>query len=109
MIEGAEGYVELSGAADMVLEVVSKHSVRKDTIKLPEVYWKAGFNEYWLVDARGATPRFDIFRRTGQGYAAMLAVDGWLTSSVFQRRFQLVQQINPLGKPSFIVNHKDIA
>jgi Uma2 family endonuclease len=58
MIEGADGYTELAGSPDMVLEIVSKHSVRKDTVLMRELYWKADIPEFWLVDARGAEPSF---------------------------------------------------
>ena len=109
MIEGAEGYTELAGTPDMVLEVVSKHSVRKDTVLLRGLYWKAEIPEFWLVDARGAEPRFEILRRGEKDYVAVEPQDGWLTSTVFQRQFQIVKQTNPLGQPQFIVNHKEIA
>jgi hypothetical protein len=43
LLEGARGdYVELVGAPDMVLEVVSNESVRKDTKMLRTLYWEAG-------------------------------------------------------------------
>src|SRR5256885_8764701 len=47
-----EGYLELEGTPDMVLEVVSESSVQKDTKRLRQLYWQAGIREYWLVDAR---------------------------------------------------------
>src|SRR5438105_1116462 len=48
LVEGAqEGYVELQGIADMVLEIVSASSVIKDTATLMELYWQAGVKEYW--------------------------------------------------------------
>ena len=40
----------------MVLEVVSKTSVRKDTVVLPQLYWKSKIPEYWLVDGRPGSP-----------------------------------------------------
>jgi len=104
MIEGAAGIVELLGAPDMTLEVVSKHSVSKDTKKLRELYWKAGVPEYWIVDARGAEPEFQILRHSDAGYLPVEAVDGWTASGVFQRQFQIVKQINPLGQPQFVVH-----
>src|SRR5205823_5267779 len=49
-IEGREaGYVELEGSPNMVLEIVSDRSVFKDTVRLKELYWKAGITEYWLI------------------------------------------------------------
>ena len=43
---------QLSGSADMTLEVVSTTSEAKDTKRLFTLYWKAGVLEYWLVDVR---------------------------------------------------------
>jgi Uma2 family endonuclease len=102
LIEGATGgYVDLEGTPDMVLEIVSPKSVRKDTAVLRDLYWRAGIPEYWLVDARGESPRFDIFRRTARGYVASRRQDGWLKSAVFGRAFQLTRQTDPLGHPLY--------
>ena len=35
------GYLELEGVPDMVLEVVSRSSVRKDTVLMRQAYWRA--------------------------------------------------------------------
>jgi Uma2 family endonuclease len=103
LLEGAEGgYVELVGAPDMVLEVVSAHSVRKDTEVLRRLYWEAEIAEYWLVDARGTSPRFDILRRGGRGYIATRAQQGgWLRSLVFERSFRFNQATDALGHPQY--------
>ena len=45
------GYVEIVGTVDMVLEVVSDSSEKKDNQTLFEAYFEAGVGEYWLVDA----------------------------------------------------------
>jgi Uma2 family endonuclease len=65
LVEGVEGFVELEGTLDMVLEVVSASSVEKDTVVLRELYWQAGIPEYWLVDARGQRLQFEILRAAG--------------------------------------------
>jgi Uma2 family endonuclease len=102
LVEGWEaGHVELEGAPDMVLEVVSASSVQKDTVILRQAYWQAGIREYWLVDARQEPVRFDIFRRTARGYTTARKRDGWLKSAVFGRSFQLTQSINALGHPEY--------
>ena len=46
----------------MVLEVVSRSSVEKDTEVLRAGLRPAGVREYWLVDARAEPLRFDILR-----------------------------------------------
>ncbi|HEX7378125.1 MAG TPA: Uma2 family endonuclease [Pirellulales bacterium] len=49
LVEGEkEGYLELTGSPDMVLEVVSASSLEKDTQTLSELYWQARITEYWL-------------------------------------------------------------
>lgn len=89
-VEGADrGYVEVEGTPDMVLEIVSKTSVRKDTVTLRELYWRAGVREYWLVDAHGESPQFDILRHAAEGYIAAEAQEGWLRSEVLGRKFRL--------------------
>jgi len=106
LVEAEENgdFVELEGTPDMVLEVVSKGSVRKDTVELLDSYWRAGIPEYWLVDARTAPARFDIFRHTAERYVAHEAQDGWLVSEVFGRMFQLSQQADRLGHPLYTLS-----
>ncbi len=98
------GYMELEGTPDMALEIISETSVRKDDEILRDLYWKAGVTEYWLVDARGDSPKFDILRHTPEGYVATPAKDGWVRSEVFGCEFQLVRELDPLGHPEFFVN-----
>jgi Uma2 family endonuclease len=102
LIEGAaQGYVEIEGTPDMVLEIVSASSVHKDTERLRELYWQAGIAEYWLVDARGDAPQFDIFRHESKGYVATRRHNGWLRSRVFDRAFQLSATPDALGNPQY--------
>lgn len=66
-IEGAEtGYTELQGSPDIVLEIVSRSSIQKDTVTLRQAYWEAEIPEYWLVDAREEPIQFDVLRRTAR-------------------------------------------
>lgn len=96
-----EGFVEMEGTPDMVLEIVSQGSVEKDTEVLRELYWKAGIPEYWLVDAREERLLFDILRYTPKGYVAIRKQGGWLKSAVFGKSFKLVRGIDALGHPEF--------
>jgi Uma2 family endonuclease len=101
-VEGAEeGHVELEGTPDMVLEVVSASSVRKDTVLLRDLYWRAGVPEYWLADARRDPPHLDVLRRGRRGYTATRRQAGWLASAAFGRSFRLTQQPDPLGNPRY--------
>ncbi len=92
---------ELEGTPDMVLEVVSPTSVKKDTQRLRELYWKAGITEYWLVDARKEPLSFDILRHTARGYVATRKQQGYVRSTVFGKTFRLTQTTSPLGHPDF--------
>ena len=103
LIEGAEdGCVELEGTPDMVLEVVSTSSVEKDTVILRDLYWQAGIQEYWLVDARGDRIMFDILRHTAKGYVATRKqAGGWVKSNVFGKSFRLTQELDEQGNPEY--------
>ena len=85
----------------MVLEVVSSSSVEKDTIILRDLYWQAGIREYWLVDARGENPIFDILRHTAKGYVATSKQRGWMKSVLFGKSFRLTQNKDALGHPEY--------
>jgi Uma2 family endonuclease len=102
LVEGVqEGFVELEGTPDMVLEVVSASSVEKDTVVLRDLYWQADIPEYWLVDARGERLAFDILRHTARGYVTTRRQEGWLKSAVFGKSFRLTRQMDALGHPEY--------
>lgn len=102
LLEGkTEGYVELEGSPDMVLEVVSRSSVHKDTVELRLAYWEAGISEYWLVDARSDPLTFDILRHTPKGYRAAAKKGGWVKSAVFGKYFRLTQRLTTGGRPEY--------
>jgi Uma2 family endonuclease len=105
IVEGIEeGYVELEGSPDMVLEVISRSSVHKDRVILRQAYWEAGIREYWIVDARKEPLLFDILRHTTKGYSAARKQDGWIKSSVFGKSFRLTQELDPLGHPAYTLS-----
>lgn len=78
------------GTPDMVLEVISKSLVKKDTVTLRELYHEAGVSEFWLVDSRVESPSLQILRHTAGGYVPVRAQAGWVKSSVLGGRFRLV-------------------
>ncbi len=94
------GVVELEGAPEMVLEVVSDSSEEKDLVLLPVLYHAAGIDEFWRVDARGELT-FEILRWRSPGYEALRLADGWWRSELFGRDFQLTQTTDPLGDPLY--------
>lgn len=86
-------FIELEGSPDLVVEIVSDGSVRKDLVRLPPLYAKAGIPELWLVDARGEEIRFEIHRLvTGWYEIVPSAANGWITSPRLDSRFQLVRR-----------------
>lgn len=102
ILEGKkEGYVELEGSPDMVLEVVSTGSIRKDTERLRRDYWEAGVLEYWLVDAREEPLGFDILRHARKGYRTTPKQEGWIKSIVFGKAFRLRHRTDALGHPKY--------
>lgn len=85
--------VEIRGAPDLVGEIVSDSSVRKDTVTLREAYFEAGIPEYWLIDARGRTVRFQILVPGKSGYVSVKAdADGFLRSNVLGRQVRLIRE-----------------
>jgi Uma2 family endonuclease len=106
-VEGRkEGFVELEGTPDMVLEIVSDSSVQKDNVDLRDLYSKAGIPEYWLVDVRGERVLFDILRHTAKGYVAARKQGGWLKSGVFGKSFRLVSKIDERDNPEYVLEVK---
>jgi hypothetical protein len=102
LIAGAEeGFVEVEGTPDMVLEIVSRSSVHKDTVELFQAYWEAGIPEYWLVDARKEPLRFDIYRYASRGYVQTRKSNGWVKSAVFAKSFRLTVENGPMGYPRY--------
>ena len=107
LIEGAEeGFIELLGTPEMVLEVVSESSVSKDNVKLREAYWEAGIPEYWIADARGERLDFRILKRGPKGYAETRKQGGWLRSNAFGHAFRLTRGNDPAGNPIFTLEVK---
>jgi Uma2 family endonuclease len=100
--KGGKGrYIEVEGPPDLVVEVVSDGSVKKDTMRLPAAYWAAGVREFWLADARGENLVFVIHER-GQTAFQPVQVDdeGFQFSSVMGCRYHL-ERTESHGQPRF--------
>jgi Uma2 family endonuclease len=83
-------FIEMEGAPDVVVEIVSDGSVRKDLVGLPPLYAAAGVPELWLVDARKEPVRFRIGNLGAGGYEAMEPdAEGWTASPRLGHRFRL--------------------
>lgn len=93
--------LEVIGSPDMVLEVVSSHSIRKDTIVMRDLYSQAAIPEYWLVNPLKGQLTFDILRNTKEGYVPVQKVAGWARSAVFGKSFRLTPAKFGKELPSF--------
>ena len=90
-------FIEFCGAADLVVEVVSKSSTSKDLKLLPKAYYRAGVREYWIADVRRSS-RFTIHRRGKRAFeAAAVDEDGFQPSTVLNRRFRFRRERHRKG------------
>lgn len=92
---------EVIGTPDVVIEIVTNVSEEKDTDWLRADYAAAGVPEYWLIDARGEEPRFDILVNGRGGYRANRSSRGWVRSGVLRKRFRLTRGADRHGLPDF--------
>lgn len=83
-------YVEVEGAPDLIVEIVSDRSVEKDTRRLPAAYFQAGVREFWLADARKPEVLLVIHTRGKDGFHAVgQDAQGYQASAVFGCGFRL--------------------
>jgi Uma2 family endonuclease len=107
-VEGSERLVEVAGAPDMVMEVVSRSSVRKDTQTLRKSYLEAGVKEYWLIDARGRDIDFQLLTRGDDEFRRVESdADGYLASGVFGCSVRLTRGTNPVGGVQYHLDVRD--
>jgi Uma2 family endonuclease len=103
-------YIELEGAPDLVVEIVSDRSVTKDTQRLPQAYWRAGIHEFWLADARGSEVVFKIHLRGAEGYElARSDSAGFQHSAKFNTWFRLIRHVRPAGRWAYALERKPSA
>lgn len=102
-------YIELEGAPDLVVEIVSDSSVTKDTQRLPQAYWRAGIREFWLADARGNELVFRICRPGPDGYeSAPSDPEGFQHSAVFNTWFRLTRRRHRAGRWRYSLDHRNL-
>jgi Uma2 family endonuclease len=91
--------MEVEGAADLAVEVVSDTSEGKDTRRLPPLYAAAGVRELWLADARGPQVQFRIFHLHEGAYREAPAdAGGFRESRVLGRRLRLRREPGPVAE-----------
>lgn len=74
----------LEGPADLVVELISKDSVRRDRQDKFQEYQAAGVREYWVIDSRPGRDRADFYRLDANGQYTLFGTedDEWVESSV---------------------------
>lgn len=83
-------FIEFEGAPDLIVEIVSKSSVGKDTVRLPALYWQAGVREFWLADARNEKLLFQIYRHGESAFEpSRVDADGFQWSEVLDCAYRL--------------------
>lgn len=94
-----DNIVEFEGGPDLIVEIVSNSSVKKDTVRLPKAYFAAGVREYWLVDVRRGQMLFTIHTRSKTKFVPQVAdADGFQASSVLNSSFLLTRRQTPSGR-----------
>jgi Uma2 family endonuclease len=95
---GPDDYIEIEGAPDLVVEIVTKTSLARDTKRLPGAYFKTGVREYWLIDGR-ADELSSVIHGRGKGRFVALERDtqGFQRSDVIKRRLRLDRQRDQRG------------
>lgn len=94
--------MKVLGAPDLVVEVVSRYSVRKDTKRLPEAYFRAGVREYWLIDARAAVVDFQVLTRASRKYTpAAKDRRGFISSEILGAKVKLERSKNRVGGDAY--------
>jgi Uma2 family endonuclease len=100
-------YIEMEGAPDVVVEILSDSSVRKDLVRLPPLYAAAGVPELWRVDARKKGLRFEILALE-KGVYVERPPDalGWVDSPRLGRRFRLLRHPARPGRGGYRLEHE---
>jgi len=65
----------LEGPADLVIEIISGDSVRRDREDKFKEYQEAGIQEYWVIDPRSGKQRADFFRLNTHGQYELIATE----------------------------------
>ena len=102
----------LNGPADLIVEIISPESVRRDQVEKLREYVAAGVREYWLFDSRPLPVPPAWYRLNEAGVFAPIAPDAagrlhstvllgfwldpaWLTQEPLPKPLAMMQQIAP--------------
>lgn len=77
------------GAPDLVIEVTSESTSRRDRQMKYALYERSGVREYWIVDPRDGS--VEVFQRTGEGFrrVGIFYADETLTSPLLSASLPL--------------------
>ncbi len=105
--KGPGRFIELEGAPDLVIEIVSDSSVEKDFRRLPRLFARSGIPELWIVDARSEDLVFRIHALGDSRYHALRPDrEGWLTSPFLGRRVRLIRRLNAYSRWEYRLEHQ---
>ena len=93
--------IEFVGPPDLLIEIVSPSSVKKDVRRLLDAYFIGGVTEYWLVDCRDddAPPAFTLHRRGDDEFEPVPPdADGFAASAVLGKSYRLTRTRGRLGR-----------
>lgn len=65
----------MDGPADLVVEIISRDSVRRDRHEKFHEYRRAGVREYWVIDSRPGRNRADFYRLDAAGEYELYATE----------------------------------
>ncbi|MEZ4708193.1 MAG: Uma2 family endonuclease [Caldilineaceae bacterium] len=102
--------MRLAGAADLVVEVISPESVRRDTYDKFHEYEAAGVTEYWIIDARPgyAEARFWVLDESGHYREVEVDAEGIYHSTVLPNFWISVDWLWPESQPSPLLAFAEI-
>lgn len=104
----ADRFLEIEGAPDLVVEVVSDSSVHKDTRRLPKLYARAGVPELWIADARGSQLQLRAYTLREGGYVLVDSdAEGWFRSPRLGLAFRLTRRRSSMSTWRYSLEHKD--
>lgn len=81
---GRLGHERLEGPADLVVQIVSRDSARRDRQEKYREYQDAGVSEHRVIDSRPDRQRADFYRLDAEGRYELYATedDEWVESQV---------------------------
>lgn len=90
----------LDGPADLVVEVISAESRRRDRVTKFGEYERAGVREYWMPDSTRQTAEFFLRDENGRFQPVIVGDDGIYRSSVLQGFWFKVEWLWQNPKPT---------